>query len=373
MASLDGSAMRAGFVLLSILLSQVVPLHGQDTVWAKSMGGTDFEQGTGVAVDAAGTVYTTGHFRGTVDFNPGPGVFNLTSAGSEDIFFTRTDSAGNFAGALRIGGVGADYAHGLTTDAIGNIYITGIFEGTVDFDLGASIAPRTSAGGSDVFVAKYESIGRLIWARRFGGPGSDAGRDLLIDDDGNVYITGSFEGLVDFDPGSGTSVRLSNGSADIFVSKLDSAGNFIQARTFGTEGFDIAYGIAVDSDANEYTTGFISGVSGNQLFVQKFGSTGLLGYVRIPVRTGSVIGRDVAVDESGNAYVTGSFDGLVEFDAFSFLSTSGSQNMFVAKFNANGLTEWAHPMGSTGSDSGYGVAVDAGGNVFTTGYFSGTV
>lgn len=227
-------------------------------VWAKNLGGTDYEDGYGIAVDSIDNVYTTGHFGypgGTADFDPGAGTFNLTSAGNFDIFVSKLDSNGNFVWAKRMGGVDFEAGRGVAIDTSGNIYTTGHFHGTVDFDPNASIFNLTSAGDNDIFVSKLNSNGNFVWAKNMEGMSNDIGTSIATDSSNNVYTTGSFEGTLDFDPGAGTSNLSSVGNPDIFVSKLDSNGNFVWAKSMGGASYDVGSSIIVDSSDNIYTTG----------------------------------------------------------------------------------------------------------------------
>jgi hypothetical protein len=258
--------MKLSFMLLASLLSQVVPVQGQDLVWARQMGGSHKNnEGFSVAVDGSGNVYTTGFFEGTVDFDPGLGVFNLTGADDAglDVFVSKLDSAGNFVWARRMGGTDWiwDWARGrgVAVDGGGNVYTTGEFRGTVDFDPGAGVFNLTSTGGQnfdadpDIFVSKLDSAGNFVWARRMGAGGRDVGRSVAVDGSGNVYTTGVFRGTVDFDPGAGV-FNLPDISGG-FVSKLDTAGNFVWARQLG----GVVEGVAVDGSGNVYTAGFFRG------------------------------------------------------------------------------------------------------------------
>jgi len=189
-------------------------------VWAKQLGGTSIDIGYSIAVDVSGNVYTTGFFYGTADFDPGPGTFNLTSAGYFNIFISKLDASGNFVWAKKLGGPSNNRGNSIAVDASGNVYTTGYFRGTVDFDPGSGTFNLTSAGNSDIFISKLDASGNFAWAKKLGGTSIDIGYSIAVDVSGNVYTTGSFEGTADFDPGSGTFNLTSAGSADIFVHKM---------------------------------------------------------------------------------------------------------------------------------------------------------
>ena len=229
-------------------------------IWAKQMGGTSSSNSSSIKVDINGNVYTTGSFIGTSDFDPGSGIYNLTSAGIWDIFVSKLDSSGNFLWAKLLGGSAEDESHSATVDMNGNVYTTGRFKGIADFDPGSGTYNLTPAGIWDIFVSKLDSSGNFVWAKKMGGSDYDYGNSIAVDLSGNVYITGGFIGTSDFDPGSGTfNLTSISGSWDIFVSKLNSSGNFILAKQMGGTLDEEGYGIAVDASENIYLTGYFSG------------------------------------------------------------------------------------------------------------------
>src|SRR5690606_25371176 len=126
----------------------------------------------------------------------------------------------------------------------GNVYTTGYFVGTVDFDPGAGTVNLTSQGGSDIFIQKLDALGDLVWAKSVGGTGNDNGRSIAVDAQGNVYTTGDFRGIVDFDPGAGTADLTSQGEYDVFIQKLDALGDLIWAKSVGETSYDYGYSIA---------------------------------------------------------------------------------------------------------------------------------
>ena len=168
----------------------------------------------------------------------------MNKRGSYDIFVSKYDSSGNYQWTKAFGGSGNDWAYSVATDSSGNVYITGVFQTTVDFDPGAGVDNRTSAGSNDTFLSKYDASGNYQWTRAFGGTGSDLVYSVATDSSGNVYIAGYFRNTVDFDPGAGVDNRTSAGECDAFLSKYDASGNYQWTKAFGGTGSDAADSVA---------------------------------------------------------------------------------------------------------------------------------
>lgn len=359
-------------------------------VWAQTMGGAESEFGSDIAVDGAGNVYTTGYFEDTVDFDPGPGTLNLTSAGSDDIFVQKLDSSGKLLWARSMGGTLWDGGTAVAVDSAGNVYTTGRFQDTVDFDPDPGTANLSSTGDTDIFVQKLDANGTLGWAWRMGGAISEYSTDISVDGEGNVYTTGEFYGTVDFDPSSDALYLTSGGFGDIFVQKLDDSGSLVWARSMGGTRQDYGHGIAVDGAGNVYTTGGFWGavdfdpgaVALNltsagywDIFVQKLDANGNIVWARSMGGATGEEGFGIVVDVLGNVYTTGRFEDTVDFDpgpGTLNLSSVGEQDIFVQKLDASGNSVWARTMGGASFDESYGIAVDGAGNVYTTGGFTGT-
>lgn len=367
-------------------------------LWAKGVGGTNKDIGKAIATDASGNVYSTGYFQGTVDFDAGPGTYTLTTAG-QDVFVMKYDISGNFIWAKQIGGgfFGNCSGNGIAVDASGNAYLTGVFTSTVDFDPGPGTFTIATMGGEDIFITKLDGSGNFVWAKSFGGPagaGSDAGNAIALDGTANVYATGSYSGTVDFDPGTGvTNLTSLGGSSDIFISKLDAAGNFVWAKSMGGSGSDASLGITVDGTGNVHTTGyyrstvdFDPGASVSNLiatsiydnmFISKLTSAGNFVWAKHIGGNFWCYGYSIAVDGSGNVYTTGDFYANVDFDpgatSYSITSTpGGADNTFVSKLNSSGSFVWAKNFTSSASCWGASIAIDAASNAYITGNFSGT-
>ncbi|MBD2705100.1 SBBP repeat-containing protein [Spirosoma sp. BT702] len=381
-------------LLLCLLIGSIRFGYAQNYVWAKRMGGAEFASGISVAVDGSGNAYTTGSFAGTVDFDPGAGVANLTSAGNFDIFVSKLDASGNFVWAKQMGSTGPDQGSSIKVDASGNVYTTGSFSGTVDFNPGSGTANLTAADVSDIFVSKLDASGNFVWAKAMGGSGNDVGNSIAVDGSGNVYTTGSFAGTADFDPGAGVYSLSTVGSADIFVSKLNASGNFIWAKAMGGSNYDVSNSVAVDGSGNVYTTGSFAGTADfdpgsgvvnltspgtftDNIFVSKLDVSGNFVWAKQMGGSTQDKGRSIAVDGSGNIYTTGSFIGTADFDPGSgvvnLTSVTSAPDIFVSKLDASGNFVWAKAMGGSSLEVGNSIAVDGSGNVYTTGGFQGTV
>lgn len=325
-------------------------------VWAKSMGGTNEDVANDITVHESGNLAITGFFRGNSDFDPGSGSFNLM-AGFIDVFVSVIDTAGNFQWAKRLGGgAGIDGITGSAGNAVkfdeeGNVYTTGFFAGTGDFDPGVSEFNLSSFGGRDIFISKLSREGDFIWAKQMGGTANDQANDIAIDSKGNVYTTGGFDGEADFDPDAGDTFQMTGVQGDIFVSKLDTDGKFVFAKQMGGAFADVAQGIFVDEEANIYTTGsffntadFDPGVSTFELsvvgsnnadiFISKLDANGDFVYA---IKAGGLQndeGTSIYADERGSIYNAGAFFGFVDFDpseATFHLTSAGATDIYVQK------------------------------------------
>ena len=240
-------------------------------IWAKDIGNVLESRGYSVALDAAGNVYTTGYFLGTVDFDPGAGTFNLTSVGGStgwDVFFSKLDANGNFVWAkAMVNSTSTYYTDGyygrkIVVDASGNVYSSGRYSGTTDFDFGTGTFNLTPTGGYDAYLLKMSTDGDFVWAKSFGGTGYDEAFSICLGTTGNVYLTGFFVNTVDFDPGAGTfNISASGANDDIFVSKFDENGNFAWARAMGGTLDDQGFGISTDASDNIYVSGWFQGTA----------------------------------------------------------------------------------------------------------------
>ena len=360
--------------------------------WARTWGGNSHDQGYGVAVDGSGNIYVTGYFSETVDFDPGSGVDNHTSNGGSDIFLSKFDSSGIFLWTETWGGMAGDYAADVAADGLGNVYVTGTFGKTVDFDPGSGVDNHTSNGVDDAFLSSFHSSGDFVWARTWGGDLSCSGQDVVVDDAGSAYVIGDFDMTADFDPGSGVDSHSSNGSTDTFLSKFDALGNFIWAETWGGSDNDVASAVAINNLGDISITGpfccstvdFDPGsgvdnhtpIGGFDAFLSKFDSSGCFLWARTWGGDFSESGAGVAADNSGNVYVTGRFTETADFDpgiGVDNHTSNGDHDIFLSKFDSSGNYLWAKTWGGSGEDTGYRIAMDESGSVYVAGIFADTV
>jgi hypothetical protein len=201
-------------------------------VWAKQIDcGNDFENS--IAVDRQGNIYTTGCYSGMADFDPGTGVYNLTSAGLDDIYVNKLDSAGNFIWAKSMGGTYYDSGNSIAVDNNYNVYVAGHFHLTADFDPGINTFSM-SAGPqyADAFVCKLDSLGNFVWAKQMGGSNDDGAWSIIINEN-EITVAGTYNDTADFDPGTGVFNLISQINSRVFIDKLDTSGNFLCAGNLG--------------------------------------------------------------------------------------------------------------------------------------------
>ncbi len=215
----------------------------------------------GIALDAGGSIYIVGDLDSNitgfkpVDFDPGPGKYELSPVGATDMYVLKLKPDGSFGWVKLTGGRGYDYTYNLMVDAAANVYIAGSFEDTVDFDPGAGVSRIISAGDGDGSLLKLDSSGAFIWVKTIGGPGYQSARLLARDPAGNIYVGGNFDSTTDFNPGSATFNIASRGEGDAFILKLDPSASFTWAAAVGGRGDESLYGLGLEATGNVYLRG----------------------------------------------------------------------------------------------------------------------
>ncbi|MEO6135571.1 MAG: SBBP repeat-containing protein [Ginsengibacter sp.] len=401
--------MKKIYLLLAACVSTVFCFCQIPTLqWAKAMDGSSYTAGRSVVTDAAGNVYTTGYFAGTVDFDPGPAVLYFTAA-NVDIFVTKLDASGNLVWAKQMGGpLGGygNYAYSIALDATNNVYTTGYFGGTVDFDPGPGVYNlsvsnfNTNPNINDAFISKLDANGNFVWAKKIDGTSSIQGYSIATDASGNVYSTGFFVGNANFNPAGSFLMNQATAGKSIYVLKLDTDGNFTWAKQMGGPfqsgiSFDLGWAIAADASGNVYTTGRFSGTADFDpgatdfnlvansyyygAYISKLDVNGDFVWAKQMTQktaTSTVEGLALKLDASGNIYTTGQFEGTIDFDpgagTLNYIASDSYYDIFVSKWDPSGNMVWAKQMGGPLNDVGVSISLDPAGNVYTSGYFDNT-
>ncbi len=371
------------------MLSLFFRSYSQKLNWLKGLGGINNDVAYAITVDTFGNVYTTGSFEDKADFDPDTNNYYLTSNGSQGIYISKLDTSGNFVWAKSMGGNSNDLGYSITVDIFGNIYTTGWFQNTIDFDPGANTHNLTSEGNYDIFISKLNSSGNFIWAKTIGGMSDDFGSKIITDQFGNIYIIGYYRGNVDFNPGIESYYLNSTGTSDIFILKLDSQGNFIWSKSFGGLHIDSGRSIAIDKSGNIYATGTFNETAdfdpsnsmynltskGNaDIFIFKLDYSGNFIWAKSIGGLSIDVGNSIVVDTSGSVYTTGYFYGTVDFNpniGSYNLTSNGSDDIFILKLDDDGNFVWAKAIGSSNSDNSFALTLDLSGNSYTTGFFQG--
>lgn len=351
-----------------------------DLEWARQTSGVQSVRHYGMTLDSQGNVYVYGSFNGTVDFDPGPGVFEMIATGNNNTYLLKLNADGNFEWAYKT----LAFFFDITVDADDNLLFTGTFSNTVDFDPGTSALNLSSEGSSDGFVSKLTSDGTLIWAKVFGGANPDKGNGIAVNTVGEVYVIGDFfNDVVDFDPGIGVAELTSLGATDTFILKLDVDGNFVWVNQIGGLLDQKGRTISVDPSGDVIATGTFNDVvdfdSGpgefimdgelvqNMYFTKVDGNGGFIWAKEIESAPQITVTYSAQIDNLGNIYTCGEFANWADFDPSddtAILESIGSTDGYVYKVDGSGNYDWAKQM-DLGRD--LSIFVDDNANIFGCG------
>jgi hypothetical protein len=358
-------------------------------IWAISFKGANDVRVNSLAVDGSGNIYATGYFFGTVDIDPGAGVTNFTSAGNEDIFIVKLTSTGVLMWAKQIGGTSSDMATAIHVDGFGNLYTTGTYRGTVDFDPGAGTASLV-ASITDVFILKLDASANYTWAKKVGGtgPGNFVNAYTInVDGSSNVIIGGSFQGTVDVNPDPATTVNVTSGTGEAgLIIKVNSSGVYLWGKYIEGTGQESIQSLKTDVAGNVYSTGYFYGTSDfdpnagttslvadfYDSFVWKLNPSGSLVWA---VKLGGIFpdfGRALTLDFSGNVYTTGSLGGDADLDPGTGTHSPaalGSDDIYISKLDASGNFLMGIRFGGTNYEDGNAIGLNSAGNIIVAGNF----
>lgn len=373
-------------------------LNAQDFVWAEIVGGEGEDVTRAMTVDGEGNSYLTGYFSDTSYFGSGTHEVEVVSNGAFDIFVTKTSPSGELLWVKAIGADSDDYGTGIKVDENGNVFVTGVYQNTVNFNPQDEYL-MTSTGFLDIFIMKLDSEGDFQWAKSVGGIEYEESTGIGTDADGNVYVGGYFYNEMDFDPSDDEFTMEPNGIGDGFVMKLNNEGNFQWAKRIA-DGFSLLLSMEVMPDGQIFAAGnfqdscdfdpsdtgeFIvtAGEGSMDIFVLQLDNMG--DFINVATSRGTdgqSTTVDIAVDNERNAYVTGYFGGTIDFapneehGGEHTYTTGGFLNAYMMKVKNNGDLGWVKHITSVdteASSNGYGVAVNSQGESFLTGYFALTV
>ena len=386
----------------------IVKYSSDGTVaWAAQIGGGVNDYGGTIATDPSGNVIAIGsHSSGPLTLYNANGATGgtLTTAGGYDTYVAKYSTSGSVVWVAQIGGTSTDFGNGVTTDASGNVFITGQYaaalsasNATIIGGVGATLA--FTGGSYDCFLVKYTSTGTVAWAAQIASTASDAGRGVATDASGNVFVTGTYgAALTLYSAGGATSntLPLAN-NTNGFLAKYSPTGSILwSAQIVGTDA--VGTGTATDASGNVFVSGYytstltlsnatiIGGVGatvtnsgGYDGFIAKYTSTGTLVWASHIGGSATDTALGVATDSSGNVFITGYYNSTLTLynkdgTTASTLTNAGGADGFVAKYTSTGFLVWAARISGGGSiDQGNAIAVDTAGNAVVTGYNNAAV
>lgn len=377
--------------------------------WGFPVGGSLYDGAYGITVDKiTSDVYICGFYQGSMDCDPGPGVATLVSAGGTglatvgDGFIAKYSAGGVYQWAKSLGGPTVyDHAESLETDLAGNVYVGGEFNTSMTISPGVTFSSAASGPG---YIIKYSPTGSLIWGHNFGQagiPGLVTVPRTLVVSNGYINVCGLFKGTANFNPWGSTpaTVTASGGFTGIdgFITKYDTAGNFVFLQTVSGAALDDMTSLTLDATDNIYVTGYSAsnslifdaaspgtstfappvGASGNNIIVAKYSSTGAYQWGKIVGGPGDDQARLGTSRLGSHILVTGWFSNTVDFDpspSTASLTSAGGADIFVARYDLAGNYVCAFGLGSSyASNHGCMMSPDASGNIYLCGQFGATV
>ncbi len=364
-------------------------------IWAKTIGGSMTDLGGEIAVDSMGNIYLTATFEGTIDADPNAGVFNLISHGGFDVIIAKYNSSGSMVWAKCVGGLGLEQGQTITLSVYDEVSFSGIFDGNVDVDLGFDTVYLSSVlGSTDIFVINVNATGDFLWAKQIGGNGIDDRVSIGSGSAGQIYITGNFEIGFDFDPGPVLDSLACPGPRDIFILRLDSAGNFIWVKQITGTYDKYVEAINVDAFDNILITGqfygtcdfntsgvynlTISPTSVYEPFISKYDSNGNMVFAYQITATSGFnrgIGTVISSDVAGNVYAAGHTRGVADLDPgpgiFTVSSGSAYYGYLIILDNFGNYIS-SSSFTTPGKVFQYGLEIFPYGDIYSTGTFAGT-
>lgn len=375
-------------ILTLFTLFAFTNLSGNDFEIFKQYKNNSINKDNHIASDFQNNIIITGTFSNTLNFdiNNSEGS-ELVSNGKDDIFLVKFDPNSDYIWSFSIGGNGYEEVKSIKTDNEGNIYITGTFQESIDFDPSANEVSITAESGWDVFIMKLNSFGDLLWVKNLGPYKYLKANSMSLDEDNNIYLTGYFSETIDFNPGNESYNLTASKSDDVYILKLNSYGEFVWAKSFNGTSIERGISLVVDSEQNVCLTGYFEATmfldSNGDVKLQSKGFTDVF-VIKLDKNSNVIWAKSfeglwssqstgIAVDYDDNIYTTGSFKESVDFDPSNNIDTLVSikenEDVFISKLDKNGNHLWAKMIGGTREVRSNNIATNTRGDVIITGYY----
>jgi PKD repeat protein len=343
-------------------------------LWAIRAGGTGSDIGESVAVDGDNNIYVAGTFEATAEF----GSTSFTSSGYRDTFVAKIDSNGNWLWAAMAGGTSDQSCHGIAGDSVGNFYVTGGFVGTSSF----GPYSLTSVGYGDIYVAKLSPEGDWLWARRGGGTNSDACFCVTVDNSSNVYLGGSFYETATFGATPSLTavgsmdvfVAKLDTNGNWLWAKRGGGSSYEDSIGIATDADANVYltGYFNGNASTTFGSTTLTGSGGNDIFVAKLNSTGNWLWAIKMGGTDADYTQDIVVDNSSTIHLAGKFSSPSIACGPFLLTNSGASDLFYAQLDSSGNCLQALRGGGNNYDSAYGIDLGPNSTAYICGNFMGT-
>ncbi|MDP4266381.1 MAG: T9SS type A sorting domain-containing protein [Bacteroidota bacterium] len=344
--------------------------------WASNGGGFDKDEAKAVTTDKSGNVLVTGYFRSS---NITFGLTTLNQNGNDDIFLVKYNSKGNVLWAKSAGGKNDDEAYAIATDNQGYTYVAGAFKSS---SLSFGTWNLNTKGSYDMFIAKYDQNGNVIWAKSFGGPGDEQINTITTDSLNNIYIGGTFNSS---SLTIGATTFNNKGGNDIILIKLDYKGNILNSKAFGGNNDDNLNNIKVSADNKIFLTGnfksdtlFFDNISllnhgNNDAFITKLNDKLSSIWAKSFGGIADEYSNALNIDKDGNLVITGSFVSSSLVIGNDMLNKQGSYDIFVSKIDSSGKFIWSKSAGGEGTDIATGITSDINNNIYISGYYTSSI
>ncbi len=369
--------------ILLLLFSTIFTIHSNAQYWGRNTFGQFTNEAVDVEIDANGNSYIAGYLTGETAFQTGLVILNGYSG---DAYVAKYNSAGTLIWVKTFGGNFSDRATDLAIGSDGNIVFTGQFFGTATF---GAIALTTPMNSKDIFVAKLDPTGTVIWAFREGGIDAENAYGVTVDNQNNVILTGQFKGASNIagqNVNSAIDPLTGLASFDFFVSKYDENGLPLWVRNGFADYEDRGLAVSVDDQDNIFMTGQFSdtlqfcgntyyNMAYNLGFVTKLSPIGDLQYFNI-IRAGMTMPSDVKVDDENNVVIAGDFLGNMNYqdqNGLHPITNPYSKQGFLIKTENNGAYIWNYTIGSDNPFSLKSIAIDENEDIYSTGWFECTL